>query len=143
MKYSRLSICSLTHELKAQTCSYWYTVRDSCMAHTAFETRKAAIAWLTALGLSIDGELPEEGTHGYFPINGEYRRELVMCSEDAFSALPGVPFPVFENGGYRPGKLHKCDGETVLYVVNVNCKWAKEFDYWQCRELKRQGLTIF
>ena len=142
MKHNNMWICSLDADQKSRTCGYWYTVTCGSMAHTAFETRDAALAWMHALGLSIDGELPQEGTHGSFRINGEYRRECVMCSEEAWVSLPGIPIAVLENGSYRPGKLHEENGVRVLFSCNANNKWAPEYNYHSCRKMCAEGITV-
>lgn len=139
MKYENLNITS--HEEKIGY-GYYYTV-GTFYSHTAFETRAAAITWLQSLGLSIDGELPQKGTFGVFRIKGSYRRELCLCSSEAFEDLAGVPVVVLENGRYTNGKLGIVEGERVLYVANSNCKWAKEYDYKLCRKLKNEGISIF
>ena len=144
MRKKQLRLCCLDEETRGRCgCSpYWYTVTEEGGPLTAFETRAALLSWLCALGLVIEGELPEHGTHASMPIIGEYRRELCMVSEHAFSALPGLPVPVLDNGRYTTGKLHVPeDGLRVLYVPNCNCKWRAEHNYQDCRRLHNEGLT--
>ena len=142
MKYSKLRIAALDQRLHANTCGYWYTVTDSGTAHTAFRTRVAALAWLAALGLSIEGELEQVGTHGTHVIIGEYRRECVMCSEESFADLPGLPVAVLENGSFRSGKLTEIDGLRVLYSSNANNKWDTPSDYKMCSKMQNEGMTV-
>ena len=138
-----LRLYALTGEQHSNTCGYWYTVQRDNMAHTAFRTKAAVLAWLNALGLKLDGELPDKrGEHASFIIEGEYRRESVMCSPDAWSKLPGIPVPVLSNGSYTTGKLDDEEGVRVLYVPNCNCKWIDKHEHRACDKMKDQGLTV-
>lgn len=144
MLYNHLSITSLTPEQKARTCGYWYLVQDQCSPHTAFETRVAALTWLSALKLTIPELLEEEGIFQTQNIIGAYSRDCIMCDKTTWDLLPGIPMAILENGSYRYGKLSEdIDGRRRLIALNCNSKWAAEIDYDTCRKFKRQGITIF
>lgn len=143
-QYKNLWITSLTPEQKAGTCGYWYTVTDNFTALTAFETRKAAVTWLTSLNLKIDGELPPEGTFGTFEVKGSFVWNCVLCDEEMFDLLPGIPVAVLENARYKVGKIEIDEsGQRIIHVPNPNNKWIKELNYQECRRMKREGFPIF
>jgi hypothetical protein len=142
MLYDKLRITALDSRLHANTCNYWYTVTNGGTAHTAFRTKASAVAWLNALGLTIDGELPTGATYASFEIKGEYRRERFMGTAEAFSDIDGIPVPCLENGDFRQGKLDDKNGIRVLYSVNANCKWAEIYDHRTCSRMKDEGLTV-
>ena len=142
-KYDNLSITSLTPEQKLRTCGYWYTVTNGSTAHTAFQTRDAALSWLRSLGLKIADDLAQEGQFQHQKIDGSYIRALIMTDEDGWNAIPGIPTVALENGQYRPAKLDIVGDVRVLYTCNANNKWAKKYNYNLCRKMENQGVSIF
>ena len=142
-KYDNLRINSLTPEQKARTCGYWYTVTNNNTAHTAFQTREAALSWLRSLGLKIAEELAPEGEFQSQKIEGCYIRATIMTDKEGWEALPGIPTAALENGGYRPAKLDCVGNVKILYACNANNKWAKIYDYSLCRKMENQGISIF
>ena len=144
MTYANLYCVSLTPEMRAETCGYyWYTVSAGSMPHVAFHTRAPLMTWLNALGLKLAGGLPEQGTKGLIGIEGSYRRELRSCSREQWDAIPGVSVTVLENARYLPGKLADAeDGTRILYVSNVNNKWNVEVDYRLASKLHDAGLMV-
>ena len=144
MKNDELMIFALTEGQKARACGYWYTVTRQGMPHTAFRTREAVESWLVALGLRLESPLPAtKGEHACIKILGSYRRELCMCSKEAFLDLAGIPATVLENGSYTTGKLHTDgNGLRVLYVPNPNCDWQDKHNFRECEAMKDAGVTI-
>ena len=142
-KYDNLGITSLTPEQKSRTCGYWYTVTNGGTAHTAFQTKDAALSWLRSLNLTINEELAKEGQFQHQKITGSYIKALIMTDADGWDALPGIPTVALENGQYRPAKLDGVGEIRVLYTCNANNKWAKEYDYNLCRKMQNQGVSIF
>lgn len=143
--HKNLMLVALTNEQHSHTCGYWYTITEGSMPHTAFRTKEAALSWLRALGMSIDGQLPKErGEHAVFHVHGSYRRELLTCSAETFAELPGVPVAVLSNGEYTTGKLHTDTGNgmRVIYVPNPNCEWREKHDYRECRAMEDDGVMV-
>ena len=142
--HSNMRVAALTPEMKARTCGYWYTVTDGHrLPHTAFRTHAALDAWLNALGLALDGKLPDEyGEPACVKITGSYVREMSLCDSAEWALVPGDPLPVLSNGRYTTGKLATVDGVRVLSVPNPNCAWRDELDYRKCDTMRDRGEMV-
>lgn len=135
--YTDFHLCALDPEQHERTCNYWYTARTyGGTPHTAFTTRAQALRWLERLGLSIDGELPEAGTHAVFQVSGTYRRASHLDPVE-FDRIEGRPVLCLDNARYTLGKItHDADGIRTLHHLNCNVT-RPEFDYWQASIAER------
>lgn len=135
MNYRNLQVCSLTPDQKRNTCGYWYTVTDSCTAHTAFARRESLMQWLEERGLSLTEPLPEQGTFGFQKIKGEYARQL-EGSYDAFYALPAIiETRTLDNGEYTLARITEENGVRTVHVLNCNNRHRPKFDYAESRAM--------
>ncbi|WP_372395283.1 hypothetical protein ABMY26_06655 (plasmid) [Azospirillum sp. HJ39] len=128
-----LHLCALNEEQHGRTCDYWYTVTTHGFTpHTAFRRKAALIRWLDERGLTVDGDIPEPGTWGYFKITGTYRTAM-HWSYDEFFGLQGEETKVLSNGRYTLGIITTDDdGVKVVHNLNPNCRHRPEFDYRTC-----------
>lgn len=129
-EYKNLRVTSLTPEMHARTCNYWYTVTDSAYAHVAFETRNGLMHWLVERGLELEGELPKHGTYGSVAVIGSYRARM-HGSYDQFFALASIcDTKVMSNGDYTMARITR-DGDGILTVhtLNPNCRFRPVYDY--------------
>ena len=135
MHYRNLQVCSLTPEQHRNTCGYWYTVTESSTAHTAFARRESLMQWLEERGLSLTAPLPEQGTHSFQRINGEYVRQL-EGSYDKFYSLPAIiETRTLDNGEYTLARITETDGLRTVHVLNCNNKHRPKFDYNESRAI--------
>lgn len=133
--YSNLSVCSLDPEQHARTCNYWYTVRNEPYAHTAFNKRSSLMRWLEERGLELVQDLPEQGTHSYQRIEGQYRTAMHM-SYDEFYALDGLRTRALSNGQWTMAVVTTDEeGIRTVHTLNPNCKDRPVYDYSESRVL--------
>jgi hypothetical protein len=135
MLYDRIDVISLTPEMHARTCGYWYLVQSRCTPHTAFAEEAHLLAWLAARGLTLAQPLPAKGEYSCQRASGSYRTEM-HGSYDAFFALDGERVRVLSNGQYTLGIITKDDDDVrTEHFLNVNCRDRPTFDYAESRAL--------
>lgn len=136
----KLYLCSLTAEQRANTCGYWYTVTRGSMAHTAFRTKAALLAWLDDCGLSLTAELPEKvGIHSFQALHGDYAERSHMDYSD-FYALPAIKeVRCLSNGDWTLGRITESDGMRTVHTLNPNCHHRPIFDYRTSQALQDSG----
>ncbi|WP_347990235.1 hypothetical protein [Methylomonas sp. AM2-LC] len=136
--HNNLVLTSINKIVHLRTCGYWYIVTDKGAAHTAFRTKAALLAWLSAINLSVDGDIPEVDpfTVTHFIIKGEYKSTYQSYSgTNAYK-----PFYCLNNGRYRQGKAVTDDnGIVTLYMTNINLP-EFEFDYFETSKLIDSGV---
>jgi len=138
--YERLYWCSLDRDAHARTCGYWYTVTSyGATPHTAFRTRAALMRWLDDRGLTVQGEVPQAGTHAHGTIDGSYRRSSHM-SYDEFYAVDGLRTRVMDNGDYTLGIISTdADGLRTVHHLNPNRRDRPAFDHRASQALEDAG----
>jgi hypothetical protein len=133
--FDKLTVISLDQQGHERTCNYWYLVQNQHGPHTAFEKREHLLAWLERLGLTLEGELPPHGTHGWLTVTGAYRAKSHL-SYDEFFALEGDRTRTLSNGRYTLGIITRDeDGLRTLHTLNPNCRDRPEFDHAESRAL--------
>ena len=137
---STLYLCSLTPEQKARGCGDWYTVTQGAMAHTAFRTKAALLAWLDDCGLKLTADLPEAlGTHSYQEIEGQYHQKMHMDYSE-FYALPAIKeIRCMSNGDWTMGRITETDGIRTIHTLNPNCRHRPIFDWRVSQALEDSG----
>ena len=133
-KVGNLIVISCDQQLHSQTCNYWYLVQSHASAYCAFTHREAFLKWLDELGLSLAGDLPPHGTHGWVHIAGEFSRRMHL-SYDAFFALPAVlETETLCNAEYTLGRITVDEaGHRTLHTLNPNCRHRPVFPYAETR----------
>lgn len=134
--YDRLSVISLDPEQHERTCNYWYLVRDSEMAHTAFTEKAHLLMWLEARGLKLTADLPaDRGVWSWQKVDGAYRQALHM-DMDTFNALQGERTRGLQNGDYTLTIITlDNDGRRTEHKLNPNVKDRPVYDYQESRAL--------
>ena len=136
---NRLGLACLTAEQRDRTCGYWYCVDSYGTPQTAFRTRAALLQWLDLRGLSLPSELPEEGSHKFMPIAGEFRAALHLDRAE-WDALVGPQAITMDSARYTVAKFTTGDdGVVTEHVLNVNVPHRPEFDSAVCRKLEDAG----
>ncbi len=142
--YENLSVTALNAEQHAQTCNYWYLVREAFYAHTAFTTRKGLERWLEERGLTC--EIPTavkvedygKGFSNTSPVIGKYGTKMLWSMEE-FYALPNVVVrsKTLSNGDWVEAMITQEEGLRVEYTLNPNVKDRKVFDWREAiKEMK-------
>ena len=134
--YGNLSVTALNAEQHRQTCNYWYLVRETCYAHTAFTTRQGLERWLAERGLTceiptaINVEDYGKGLSNTNPVTGKYGTKM-LWSMDEFYGLPNVVVrsKTLSNGDWVEAMITQEDGLRVEYTLNPNVKDRKVFDW--------------
>lgn len=136
MKYDSLRLCCLTPEQRQRTCSYWYTITNGAIAHTAFRTRAGLDKYLKERNLTVDGLIPDEvGTFATMPIRGAYRTEM-HWNDGTFPWLNGVHTRALSNGDYTTAVItHDDDGIRTVHTFNPNVHSRPVFDYFESEKL--------
>jgi hypothetical protein len=137
LHHSNFWVCRLTPEQHARTCNYWYTVTSGSMAHTAFTHRHHLDAWLSMLGLSLDGPLSDSEWQCVRAV-GSYRTKMCYSAEDvaAFHAATGVETRWMSNAQYTLAKIvTDDDGIKTVWYLNPNVKDRPVYDYPESRQL--------
>jgi hypothetical protein len=139
--YNRLFAASLTAEQHERTCGYWFTVTSGyATAHTAFATRAGLDRWLAERGLTLASDLPEAGTSGFTPVEGEYRTAShgeflsddpadAMGPGDFYSLRPVLVTAELSNGDYTLALITEEDGVRVVNTLNPNVRSRLVFDH--------------
>jgi len=135
-----LYLCSLTAEQRQRTCGYWYTVTRGAMAHTAFRTKAALMAWLGDCGLSLTAAVPEKlGEHSTQAISGQYLQKMHGDYSD-FYALPAIKeIRCMSNGDWTLGRITESDGIRTIHTLNPNCHHRPVFDWRTSQALQDAG----
>jgi hypothetical protein len=140
-EYKDLFCHRLNEQQHGQTCGYWFTVRQSSFAHTAFGTRDGLDRWLSERGLSLKDELPEPGTSSR--IIGSYRQTSHMVEDAAIvEQIDGIKTRVMSNGHWVVGVIvTDADGVKHIHACNPNVKNRTVFDYIESRWMMGSGYT--
>lgn len=122
-------------------CGYHYVVTSQSMAHTAFRTREAFIAWASVLGLDLDNLEPLHQTtrrQVFIKVPGSYRSTSWMDVE-AFERITGQEVRTLSNAQHTLGKITvDPDGVRTLHYLNVNSP-RRVFDYQESQALEDAG----
>lgn len=123
-------------------CGYHYVVTSQGMAHTAFRTREAFIAWASVLGLNLDSFEPLHQTDArqvFIALPGTYRSTSWMDVEE-FERLEGQQVRTLSNAQYTLGKITSdpVTGVRTLHYLNVNSP-RQVFDYQESQALEDAG----
>jgi hypothetical protein len=135
-EYSDLTVQALTPEMAKRTAGpYLYAITLGFTAHTAFRTRAHLMQWLDNLGLTLEGELIEEGCGKWMRVKGAYRVTSHL-SYDEFFSLRGPRIRHMDNSDYTLGILVKdADGVVNLHHLNCNLLDRPVFEPAASREL--------
>ena len=135
-RYEDMQVVALNAEQHAQTCNYWYLVREAFYAHTAFTTRKGLERWLEERGLTceiptaVEVEDYGKGFSNTSPVIGKYGTKM-LWNMGEFYALPNVVVrsKTLSNGDWVEAMITQEDGLRVEYTLNPNVKDRKVFDW--------------
>lgn len=141
--YDKLRASSTTEEWRENVgrTPYPYIVTNGAMSHTAFMTRAGLDRWLSERGLTLENDLPEEGTFGTTRVLGTYRDESHgmfsatedephrMIEDDTWGKLrPVLATAVGSNAEYTLGLITEERGIRTVHYLNVNVKTRIIFD---------------
>lgn len=141
--YDKLHATSTTAEWREKVgrTPYPYIVINGAMSHTAFMTRAGLDRWLGERGLTLENDLPEEGTFGTTRVLGQYRTESHgmfsatsdephrMIEDDAWSQIrPVVITAAMSNGRWTLGLISEEDGIRTVHTLNPNVKSRIQVD---------------
>ena len=133
-----LTVICADERIHANTCDYWYLVKDRGTAHTAFNRRESLTQWLKDRGLSLDGELSEHGTFKVVHVIGNYRN-VMHWSYDQFFGMANphnIVTRALSNGQYTMAIITTdTDGMRTVHTMNPNCKYRPVYDYWESRAM--------
>lgn len=128
--YSNLQVQTLTPEMHAKTCGYWYVVTNSHGPHTAFETYAGLCRFMEERGLNLAAELPKAGTYWNVAINGTYRRQSHMDYNEFFGLDAVLDTKAMDNGDYTLARVTlDDDGIRTIHVMNPNARFRTIYNY--------------
>lgn len=136
----RITICALTPEMHARTCSYWYTLLSRSTSETAFRTDAALHGWLALTGLDLGGVLPPKGKHAVFQPEGSYRTEMhgEYCGFFELDAVAEIR--TLSNGEYTLGLVTRdYDGVRTIHTLNPNLRRRPSFPYAESNDRIDRG----
>ena len=152
--HDNLSLVTLDAEFHRRTCGYWYLIRRSAQAHTAFAKREHLLAWLAERGLELTEDLPPHGTHSFQRLQGKYATAchrtydpvLKLADDTRWERRYDDPkernpdeLPIItrtcSNGSYTLAVITESAGMRVVNYLNPNCKYRPEYDYTESKAL--------
>jgi len=97
------------------------------------------VRWLDNYNLSVEKEIPQEGTFVSMKIEGAYQRATYLDPAEFF-ALDGSQTRILDNAEYTMGIITEGeDGVRVVNVLNCNFRNRPIYDYPESRRLEDQG----
>lgn len=143
--FSKLLVTQLPPQDRGRYGDYTYIVTNGAMSHTAFNTRKGLLRWMTERGLTFGGrELPEsENMFALLPIPETYYAVshgdrnpdetactiLPMVEDEAWGKLePVVITAAMSNGRYTLALITEDDGVRTVHTLNPNVKTRIQVD---------------
>jgi hypothetical protein len=150
--HKQLTLVTLDAESRKRTCGYWYLVRETSFAHTAFRTRAGLLLWLAERGIRMSESPPDEGVWSYQLLIGEYRAEMHhsfvrddggRAAIEAFEALaPVLVTRTLSNGDYVVAKITRdADGIRTVHTLNPNVP-RQTFDYVESNDIMDGDRTV-
>lgn len=129
-KNNTLWLTVLTQEQHEHTCNYWYCVTVGAMAHTAFETERGLMQYLTERGLKLSEPLTPAGEWSSQEIIGTYNERMHMDTKEFYALNPVIITRAMSNGDYTLALITEEDGVRTVHTLNPNVHDRPVFDYF-------------